>query len=67
MFLVSCMNKKFGYKFFFPDKGDQSFISITDIAKKLLTRYSTGGTALLYSILNSTSVNLRWFKYLLPR
>lgn len=45
MFLVSFMKKKFGYKFLFPDKEDQSFIPITDIVKKLPKPRPTGGTS----------------------
>lgn len=45
MFLVSFMKKKFGYKFLFPDKEDQSFIPIMDIVKKVPKPCPTAGTS----------------------
>ncbi|CAG4932395.1 unnamed protein product [Colias eurytheme] len=45
MFLVSFMKKKFCYKFFFPEKEDQSFVPITDVVKKLPKPCPTAGTS----------------------
>lgn len=52
MFFVSFMKKKFGYKFFFPEKEDQSFVPITDVVKKLPKPCPTAGTSRTAALLN---------------